>query len=144
MRRVFVFGLFTGVYMFASLQVLAQGDGGYRLVPNWAKLRPGMYFGMKEQPPFRTRAERDAEAAKPRPPQPVQQQAQAAPSGGPGISGIAVGPDDRVYVFNRGTPQVIVFNPDGSFSTSGGTLDLVKEKNLGTALHSFQVHFAGP
>ena len=28
----------------------AQGDGGYRLVPNWPKLPPGMYFGLKTAP----------------------------------------------------------------------------------------------
>ena len=39
----------------------AQGDGGYRLVPNWPKLPAGMYFGLKEPPP--PPAEREAQAA---------------------------------------------------------------------------------
>jgi sugar lactone lactonase YvrE len=136
MRRVLIMALLAGATYASGIQVLAQGDGGYTLVPNWPKLPPGMYFGMKEQPPFRTRVQRDADAAAP--PSPSR-----APSGGPGISGIATGPDDRVYVFNRGVPQVIVFNPDGSFAMSSGTLDLGKEPKLGTALHSGTVDWDG-
>jgi hypothetical protein len=140
MRRALTLALLVGAY-YASIHVLAQSDGGYKLVPNWAKLPPGMYFGMKEQPPYRTRAERDTPA--PKPTEPLPPSASAAPSGGPGISGIAVGTDDRVYVFNRGTPQVMVFNPDGSLSVSGGTLPLGNEKPLGTALHSGNVDWDG-
>ena len=34
-----------------SSATLAQNESGYRLVPNWPKLPPGMYFGLKEPPP---------------------------------------------------------------------------------------------
>jgi sugar lactone lactonase YvrE len=143
MRRIVVTVLLAGAWIGASTPALAQTSGAYELVSNWAKLPAGMYFGMKEQPPYRTRAERDADAARPRPPQTAVPQATPSQSAaGPGISGIAVGSDDRVYVFNRGIPQVIVFNPDGTLSMSGGALQL-KDKNLGTALHSGTVDWDG-
>src|SRR5438105_12317744 len=80
----------------------AQGDGGYRLVPNWAKLPAGMYFGLKEAPP--PPAEREAQAAARRArgnigaPGPSTQGAQG-PVNQPGISGLAIDAHDRIYVF---------------------------------------------
>src|SRR5439155_25977654 len=52
--------LFVG-FALCSLGLHAQGDGGYRLVPNWPKLPAGMYFGLKDAPP--PPAEREAQAA---------------------------------------------------------------------------------
>ena len=58
MRRV---SLLTACSVGLSLAPHAQGDGGYKLVPNWPKLPAGMYFGLKDAPP--PPAERDAQAA---------------------------------------------------------------------------------
>ena len=41
MRRVLV----TLLCAAGSLTLFAQGDGGYKLVPNWPKLPAGMYLG---------------------------------------------------------------------------------------------------
>ena len=41
MRRVFTTMLFAGALAAGSLTLLAQGDGGYKLVPNWPTLPPG-------------------------------------------------------------------------------------------------------
>ena len=94
----------------------AQGDGGYRLVPNWPKLPAGMFFGLKDAPP--PPAERDAQAA-----------ARRARGGGAGRRGGGRRPDrrrarpisraspaspsiaqDHIYVFNRGVKPVMVFD----------------------------------
>src|SRR5436309_7588891 len=61
MRRVLVTLIFAGALAAGSLAVHAQGDGGYKLVPNWPKMPAGMYFGLKTPPPGP--AERDAQAA---------------------------------------------------------------------------------
>src|SRR5262245_8068417 len=103
--------------------VRAQGDGGYRLVPNWVKLPAGMYFGLKEPPP--PPAEREAQAAARR------ARGGGAGSGGsgggaaqgptnqPGISGVAIDAQDRIYVFNRGVKPVMVFDRDGNLLLAG-------------------------
>src|SRR5258705_13030412 len=81
----------------------AQGDGGYRLVPNWPKLPSGMYFGLKDAPP--PPAEREAQAAARRA-SGRQGGGGAGQTGGPtnqpGISGLSIDAQDRIYVFNRG------------------------------------------
>jgi len=64
MRRVLVTMACAAVLGWGSLAVRAQGDGGYRLVPNWPTVPAGMFFGPadpkdKPKPP----AEREAEAA---------------------------------------------------------------------------------
>jgi len=61
MRRVVMTTLFAGALLIGARGMHAQGDGGYKLVPNWAKLPPGMYFGLKDAP--LPPAERDAQAA---------------------------------------------------------------------------------
>jgi len=61
MRRVLTTVMIAGALAAGSMTVLAQGDGGFKLVPNWPKLPAGMYFGLKEAPP--PPAERDAQAA---------------------------------------------------------------------------------
>jgi DNA-binding beta-propeller fold protein YncE len=101
----------------------AQGDGGYRLVPNWPKLPSGMYFGLKEAPP--PPAEREAQAA--------ARRARGTPSGGgqagpptsqPGISGLAIDRNDRIYAFNRGPKPVMVFDRDGNLVMSGADQEI--------------------
>src|SRR5450631_2551819 len=101
MRRALVTFLFAAAFATGSLTVLAQGDGGYKLVPNWPKLPAGMYFGLKEAPP--PPAERDAQAAARRA---SGRGAGGAGSGGqnanamgptnqPGISGLAIDQHDH-------------------------------------------------
>src|SRR6266849_5106395 len=98
-----IFAAFA-VFAFFVVKLSAQGDGGYRLVPNWPKLPPGMYFGLKDAPP--PPAERVAQAA--------ARRARGGAGGGqqmpngqgptnqPGISGLAIDAQDRIYGFNRG------------------------------------------
>src|SRR3954467_13959492 len=61
MRGLITTMLFAGALIVLGRGLDAQGDGGYKLVPNWPKLPAGMYFGLKEAPP--PPAERDAQAA---------------------------------------------------------------------------------
>ena len=62
MRRM-VIGLVAAAALSLSTTagVDAQGDGGYKLVPNWPTLPQGMWFGLREAPP--PPAEREAQAA---------------------------------------------------------------------------------
>src|SRR3954471_22983683 len=81
-----------------SSGIQAQGDGGYKLVPNWPKLPAGMYFGLKDAPP--PPAEREAQAAARRARGGAPGGAPAAagrsmaagqgPTNQPGISGLAI------------------------------------------------------
>src|SRR2546425_7924082 len=106
MRRAVVMMLCTGLVSAAfvtKLAVLAQGDGGYKLVPNWPKLPAGMYFGLKDAPP--PPAERDAQAAARRASGrggagAGQNANPAGPTNQPGISGLAIDQRDHIYVFN--------------------------------------------
>src|SRR4029077_12559063 len=68
MRRGLTTMLFAAALVIGARGIHAQGDGGYKLVPNWPKLPAGMYFGLKD-PPLPP-AERDAEAARRRAPPP--------------------------------------------------------------------------
>jgi len=97
----------------------AQGDGGYRLVSNWPTMPAGMYFGLKDAPP--PPAEREAQAAARRATggQQAAQNNTGGPTNQPGISGLAIGKDDLIYVFNRGPKPVMVFNPAGQMVMSG-------------------------
>ncbi|HET6960762.1 MAG TPA: hypothetical protein VFI56_29445, partial [Vicinamibacterales bacterium] len=128
MRRVVVTMVLAGA--FAAANLLAQGDGGFKLVPNWPKLPAGMYFGLKEAPP--PPAERDAQAAARR--ASGRGGAGGAGSGGgqnaagptnqPGISGLAIDQHDRIYVFNRGVKPVMVFDTDGNLVLSGADQEI--------------------
>ena len=106
-----------------SPRVGAQGDGGYRLVPNWPKLPAGMYFGLKEPPP--PPAEREAQAAARR----ARGTAGGGQGGGPqspqpGISGLAIDQNDRIYAFNRGPKPVMVFDTAGNLVLSGADQEI--------------------
>src|SRR5881394_1145857 len=116
MRRVLKTMMFTGALAAGSLTLLAQGDGGYKLVANWPKLPAGMYFGLKEAPP--PPAERDAQAAARAAQRAAGGRAGAGGGGGqnanamgptnqPGISGLAIDQHDHIYVFNRGVKPVM-------------------------------------
>ncbi|MSQ29166.1 MAG: MBL fold metallo-hydrolase [Dehalococcoidia bacterium] len=41
-----------------------------------------------------------------------------------GTSGIAIGADDQIYVFNRGIPTLMVFDREGNYLRGGGGLDV--------------------
>src|SRR6516164_5878306 len=99
MRRAVVTLMLAGA--FAAANLMAQSDGGYKLVPNWPKLPAGMYFGLKDAPP--PPAERDAQAAARRASgrgNAGQNANGAGPTNQPGISGLAIDQHDRIYVFN--------------------------------------------
>jgi hypothetical protein len=121
MRRALTMIVVAGAFAAGSLTVLAQGDGGYKLVPNWPKLPAGMYFGLKDAPP--PPAERDAQAAARRASGRGNGGAQNANAGGPtnqpGISGLAIDQHDHIYVFNRGVKPVMVFDTAGNLILSG-------------------------
>ena len=121
MRRVLMTIVFAGALMIAARGLQAQGDGGYKLVPNWPKLQAGMYFGLKEAP--LPPAERDAQAAARRASGRGAGGGGSAATGGPtnqpGISGLAIDQHDRIYVFNRGVKPVMVFDSDGNLVLSG-------------------------
>ncbi len=114
-----------GGLLITSSSTHGQGDGGYQLVANWPKLPSGMYFGLKEPPP--PPAEREAQAAARR-----ARGAQGGAAGGgggapqnqPGISGLAIDRNDRIYAFNRGPKPVMVFDRDGNLVMSGADQEI--------------------
>src|SRR6267378_1746329 len=111
MRRVLTTMLFAGAFIAGSPVVHAQGDGGYRLVPNWPKLPDGMYFGLKDAPP--PPAERDAQAA-----------ARRARGGNSGGAGRAVVHHAGVFVVDIPEGATIVDGrlvaPNGKAATDRG------------------------
>jgi DNA-binding beta-propeller fold protein YncE len=133
MKRL-AFVVLLGVACLAtSYRIHAQGDGGYKLVPNWPKLPPGMYFGLKDAPP--PPAEREAQAAARRARGGAAGGGQAAARGGqatanggrtnqPGISGLAIDQQDHIYVFNRGVKPVMVFDRDGNLLLAGADQEI--------------------
>src|SRR5262245_2394072 len=122
MKRGLLLAVVVSAWIAPSLS--AQGDGGYKLVPNWVKLPAGMFFGLKEPPP--PPAEREAQAA--------ARRARGGATGGgqaggpqapqPGISGLAIDKQDHIYVFNRGPKPVMVFDVDGNMIMSGADQEL--------------------
>jgi DNA-binding beta-propeller fold protein YncE len=136
MRRVIVTMVAAGALVIGARGVLAQGDGGYKLVPNWPKLPAGMYFGLKDAPP--PPAERDAQAAARRasgrgstgsPPAAAgagggQNANPGGPTNQPGISGLAIDQHDHIYVFNRGIKPVMVFDTAGNLLLSGADQEI--------------------
>jgi DNA-binding beta-propeller fold protein YncE len=127
MRRALMMTMIAGAFAAGSLTLSAQGDGGYKLVPNWPKLPAGMYFGLKEAPP--PPAERDAQAAARRASgrqggAGAGNANAAGPTNQPGISGLAIDQHDRIYVFNRGVKPVMVFDTDGNLVLSGADQEI--------------------
>ena len=120
MRRVMA-GAVAGLVLMLAMTsgATAQGEQ-YRLVPNWPTLPADMWFGLKEAPP--PPAEREAQAAARR------ARGQMGGGGGlptnqPGISGLAIDQQDRIYVFNRGPKPVMVFDTAGKLVLAGGDLE---------------------
>jgi tripartite motif-containing protein 71 len=124
--RLFVLIMISGSVLVAgSRAVHAQSDGGYRLVANWPKLLAGTYFGLKDAPP--PPAEREAEAAARRARGGTgggRSQNAGGPQNQPGISGLAIDAQDRIYVFNRGVKPVMVFDRDGNLVLAGGDQEI--------------------
>jgi sugar lactone lactonase YvrE len=120
----------AGLASFGPTRMQAQSDGGYRLVPNWPKLPAGMYFGLKDMPLPPAEREAQAAARRARGGQPGNAGAAAQRGGGggsaasgptnqPGISGLAIDAQDRIYVFNRGAKPVMVFDTEGNLVLAG-------------------------
>jgi peptidylamidoglycolate lyase len=124
--RLFLLVLSAVVLGSGGRLIRAQDEGGYRLVPNWPKLPEGMYFGLKDAPP--PPAEREALAAARRARGETAGtgagQSGGAPRNQPGISGLAIDAQDRIYVFNRGPKPVMVFDPDGHLILAGADQEI--------------------
>jgi DNA-binding beta-propeller fold protein YncE len=135
---------------------VGPGDGGYRLVPNWPTLPPDMFFGLKDMP--LPPAEREAQAAARRARGgnrgggQNQNAGGGAPRGGggggvqtpqPGISGLAIDAQDRIYVFNRGAKPIMIFDRDGKLLRSGGDQELFGVKLNPNWQHSGTVDWEG-
>ncbi len=140
MRRILVFSTLVAVWWLAAPGVHAQGDGGYRLVPNWPTLPSGGFFGLQIPPP--PPAEREAQAAARR----ASGQTGAgsgAQNPQPGISGLAIDAQDRIYVFNRGAKPVMVFDTAGRLVASGGDQVINGKKINPSWQHSGTVDWDG-
>lgn len=139
MRRMLV-SLTVCSLVAGSLLVRAQSEAPYKLVPNWPTLPAGMYFGLKDAPP--PPAERAAQQA-------ARRAAGGVRGGGgnqapqPGISGLAIDQQDRIYAFNRGPKPVMVFDRDGKLVLSGAD-QTINGKTLNPSyLHSGGVDWEG-
>lgn len=143
MRRTLVSSL-GGLMLLASTVASAQGDGGYKLVPNWPTLPPGEFFGLKAAPP--PPAEREAQAAARRAmgrPAGAATPNPAGPTNQPGISGLAIDAQDRIYVFNRGAKPIMVFDTAGNLVMAGGDQELNGKKLNPDWQHSGAVDWDG-
>jgi DNA-binding beta-propeller fold protein YncE len=140
MRRISLIVLIASIIVLATLALQAQGNGGYKLVPNWPKVPAGMYFGLKDPPP--PPAEREAQAAARRA-RGGQTGPGTNPAPQPGISGIAIDAQDRIYVFNRGVKPVMVFDRDGKMTLSGADQEINGKKLNPSWLHSGGVDWEG-
>ena len=151
LRKVAILGIAAVVLVtWASQMGTAQSTETYKLVPGWAKLPAGKYFGMKDgtgPSPKTTRTDKALAAANPTPPQ--QQAADRAsgnrpkplPYEGTGISGLAIDAQDRTYAFNRGLKPIMVFDRDGNLVLEGG--DLVHDGKRMDPPHSGAVDWEG-
>ena len=137
-----IVGLCAG---FAVLLVMTPNGGaqssGYVLVPNWAKLPPGMYFGAKNGQPKSADTSRKAKAR----PQGVDKvvTSQEDPNEGLGVSGLAIDAQDRIYAFNRGKKPVLVFDRDGNLLLAGGDQEMNGKTIRFSGLHSGGVDWEG-
>ena len=147
MRRALITMLFAGALAAGSSGIQAQGDGGYRLVPNWPKLPAGMYFGLKNAPPPPAEREAQAAARRARGGGPGSGGGQTPQAGGPtnqpGISGLAIDQHDRIYVFNRGEKPVMVFDRDGNLILAGADQEINGKKINPSWQHSGGVDWEG-
>lgn len=142
MRRILAFSTVALLLVSVPPGVHAQGDGGFKLVADWPKLPPGEFFGLKDAPP--PPAEREAQAAARRA---MGRTGRAANPGGPtnqpGISGLAIDAQDRIYVFNRGAKPVMVFDTAGNLVMAGGDQEINGKKINPNWQHSGAVDWEG-
>jgi hypothetical protein len=131
MRRFFLTALGCALLLAGGTSgVRAQGDGGYRLVPNWPKMPAGLFFGLKEMPAPPAEREAQAAARRARGGQTAGGQRGAGgnnptgPTNQPGISGLAIDAQDRIYVFNRGAKPVMVFDTEGNMILAGADQEI--------------------
>ena len=145
MRRTFVSSTLGILFMLASATAQAQGDGGYKLVPNWPKLPAGEFFGLKDAPapPAEREAQAAARRAMGRPAGAAATPNPAGPTNQPGISGLAIDAQDRIYVFNRGAKPIMVFDPAGNLLMAGGDQELNGKKLNPNWQHSGAVDWEG-
>ena len=145
MRRTFVSSTLAVLVMFASATAQAQGDGGYKLVPNWPTLPAGEFFGLKDAPapPAEREAQAAARRAMGRPAGAAATPNPAGPTNQPGISGLAIDAQDRIYVFNRGAKPIMVFDPAGNLLMAGGDQELNGKKLNPNWQHSGAVDWEG-
>ena len=144
MQKILTASTLTVALVLASSVAFAQGDGGYKLVPNWPKLPSGEFFGLKDAPP--PPAEREAQAAARRAmgrPANAATPNPAGPTNQPGISGLAIDAQDRIYVFNRGAKPIMVFDAAGNLVMAGGDQDINGKKLNPNWQHSGAVDWEG-
>ncbi|MFN8059182.1 MAG: 6-bladed beta-propeller [Vicinamibacterales bacterium] len=119
----------------------AQGESGYKLVPNWPTLPSGLYFGLKDPPA--APAERDAQQAARRAQGLTGSGMDASQTPQPGISGLAIDSQDHIYAFNRGPKPVMVFDRDGKLVMSGADQEINGKKINPSWQHSGTVDWEG-
>jgi hypothetical protein len=141
MRRTMIGLAVAGaLVLLTTAGMKAQGSGGYTLVPNWPTLPQGMWFGLRDAPP--PPAEREAQAA-------ARRARGAMPGGGgpptnqPGISGLAIDQQDRIFVFNRGPKPVMVFDTAGKLVMAGADQELNGKRINSDWQHSGAVDWEG-
>jgi DNA-binding beta-propeller fold protein YncE len=143
MRRTLLIACIIGASILASLALHAQGNGGYKLVPNWPTIPSGMYFGLKNAPPPPAEREAQAAALRARGGAAGSPAANNPPQAQPGISGIAIDTQDHIYVFNRGVKPVMVFDRDGKMILAGADQEINGKKLNPSYLHSGGVDWEG-
>lgn len=141
-RRIWLLSTFAMAIGLLSPTGDAQSVG-YRLVPDWPRLPAGTYFGLKEPPPGP--AEREAQQAARR-----AQGTAIGPGSGqgmqrqqPGVSGIAIDAQDRIYAFNRGPKPVMVLDREGNLVLAGADQEINGKKLNPNFLHSGGVDWQG-
>lgn len=144
----------------------ASAQARYELVPTWPQIPAGMFFGTKATQvglpctggnsrqfcltPAQAEANARADAARAasraqagapaQAPQPARAQDNVF---GTGVSGIAIDSQDNIYVFNRGTQTVLVFDRDGKFVRGGAEKDAQGVQLAGGWLHSGEIDWEG-
>lgn len=117
---------------------LGGETGRYVADPAWPRMPAGLFFGTRDG--FPDAAARAAQASAPR------EKGRATPSRPPfgvGVSGLGIDDGDRIYVFNRGVPPIIVFDREGRFVTKGGERDLDGQPLVGGWIHAGTVDHEG-
>lgn len=135
LKRISLVAVVAGAAVLASLTGNAQTEP-YRVVPNWMKIPANLHVGKKDgYLPFRQR-EAAARAA-------GAQNEEQGQLEGPGVSGIAIDDQDRIYNFNRNPKTVMVFDRDGNVVMSGGDGVYNGKPMDPSGLHSGEIDWQG-